>query len=322
MQYVQKYTGFLRRLKPLYELYNLSVRKSLLHNQALYKQWGIHKSIISDIDSRDFETIQEPFQPWLDKDPTKEQISHQVGFDEFPANIQESILQWPEKGYLILEGFLEDKRVEAILKEVNRLLTDKSVDFNYTGTKIMDAHRHSEVMDACFRDEQLLRLMSFLLGKKVVPFQTINFMEGSRQRAHADVMHMTTFPKGFLIAAWVALEDIHPDAGPLFYYPGSHQWPYVGNKELGLAKNAWLIEPNVNTRYEDYQEAQIKKRGAKPEVFLARKGDLLVWHANLLHGGMPVLNPTLTRKSMVAHYFAEGVICYHEISQRPAIIKG
>jgi ectoine hydroxylase-related dioxygenase (phytanoyl-CoA dioxygenase family) len=96
----------------------------------------------------------------------------------------------------------------------------------------------------------------------------------------------------------------------------------VGNKELGLAKNTWLIESNVNTRYEDYLETEIKKRGAKPEVFLARKGDVLIWHANLLHGGMPVLNPKLTRKSMVAHYFAEGVICYHEISQRPAVIKG
>ena len=52
----------------------------------------------------------------------------------------------------------------------------------------------------------------------------------------------------------------------------------------------------------------------------AKKGDVLVWHANLLHGGMPVVHPALTRKSMVAHYFAEGVICYHEISQRPAVM--
>ncbi len=28
------------------------------------------------------------------------------------------------------------------------------------------------------------------------------------------------------------------------------------------------------------------------------------------------------RKSMVAHYFCEGVICYHEISQRPALLEG
>jgi hypothetical protein len=35
---------------------------------------------------------------------------------------------------------------------------------------------------------------------------------------------------------------------------------------------------------------------------------------------MPVKQEGSTRKSMVAHYFAEGVICYHEISQRPALV--
>jgi len=32
-----------------------------------------------------------------------------------------------------------------------------------------------------------------------------------------------------------------------------------------------------------------------------------------------MLNKELTRKSFVVHYFAENVIAYHEISERPAI---
>jgi len=47
---------------------------------------------------------------------------------------------------------------------------------------------------------------------------------------------------------------------------------------------------------------------------------VLIWHANLLHGGSPILRPGATRRSMVCHYFAEGVICYHEMSQRPALV--
>ena len=38
-----------------------------------------------------------------------------------------------------------------------------------------------------------------------------------------------------------------------------------------------------------------------------------------MHGGEPMLNQELTRKSMVVHYFANDVIAYHEISERPAI---
>ena len=57
------------------------------------------------------------------------------------------------------------------------------------------------------------------------------------------------------------------------------------------------------------------------KIFTAKKGDLLIWHANLFHGGEPHLNKAKTRKSMVFHYFNENNICYHEITQRPAFIN-
>ena len=57
------------------------------------------------------------------------------------------------------------------------------------------------------------------------------------------------------------------------------------------------------------------------EVFIAKKGDILVWHANLIHGGLPVISPAPTRKSMVIHYYAKDVIKYYEITERPSILK-
>jgi ectoine hydroxylase-related dioxygenase (phytanoyl-CoA dioxygenase family) len=57
------------------------------------------------------------------------------------------------------------------------------------------------------------------------------------------------------------------------------------------------------------------------EKFMAKKGDVFVWHANLLHGGSPINNPALSRKSMVLHFYAKDVICYHEITERPAIFN-
>jgi len=47
---------------------------------------------------------------------------------------------------------------------------------------------------------------------------------------------------------------------------------------------------------------------------------MVIWHANLLHGGEPILDPALTRKSMVIHYYAKDVVKYHEITERPAIL--
>ena len=35
---------------------------------------------------------------------------------------------------------------------------------------------------------------------------------------------------------------------------------------------------------------------------MAKKGDILVWHADLAHGGSPVTRPELTRQSLVGHF--------------------
>jgi ectoine hydroxylase-related dioxygenase (phytanoyl-CoA dioxygenase family) len=44
-----------------------------------------------------------------------------------------------------------------------------------------------------------------------------------------------------------------------------------------------------------------EQHGIPKAPFAARKGDVLVWHADLVHGGNPVSRAT-TRKSIVTHY--------------------
>jgi hypothetical protein len=44
-------------------------------------------------------------------------------------------------------------------------------------------------------------------------------------------------------------------------------------------------------------------RGRHPrKVFLPKRGDVLIWHAALVHEGSPIRNDALTRKSLVTHY--------------------
>ncbi|MDP4826042.1 MAG: hypothetical protein NWR73_00025, partial [Flavobacteriales bacterium] len=71
--------------------------------------------------------------------------------------------------------------------------------------------------------------------------------------------------------------------------------------------------------YEEKIKSQIAMRKLKEVKHLPKKGDILLWHANLLHGGSKLIDPSKTRKSMVCHYIASNAICYHENSQRPAL---
>ena len=167
----------------------------------------------------------------------------------------------------------------------------------------------------------MLQLLEFILGQNIHPFQTINFLEGSQQKAHSDFIHMTSEPKGYLIATWTALEDCDENNGPLFYYPGSHKLPYILSDDFDTGHSKFLLGNDTYKRYEDRIEDLIKEHNLKKEYFHAGKGDVLVWHANLLHGGSEIRQIGRSRKSMVAHYFCEDVICYHEISQRPAILN-
>ncbi|HET6989817.1 MAG TPA: phytanoyl-CoA dioxygenase family protein, partial [Bacteroidia bacterium] len=145
--------------------------------------------------------------------------------------------------------------------------------------------------------------------------------KGSNQETHSDSIHMTTEPQGYLIATWMALEDISDDSGPLHYYPGSQKLPYVMGENFEHSSSAFSVGDDLYENYEKKIAEIIAEKKLTKEIFHAKKGDLLIWHANLLHGGEQVTNENSTRKSLVTHYFCKGdVICYHEITQRPAIL--
>jgi hypothetical protein len=316
-----KYSGWLRGLKAVYVINNWLNSQHLQHNRSLYKKFGIKKSIYAPIGSQDFKSTGGEL-PWLDQPDAQAALKAHPAFATFPAEIQQQLLHFIDEGYLILKRFFSEEAIDRLNTDMERLLQQRKVDFNYTGKKIMESFRVSEIANReFFRNPQLLDLLNFILGKNVIPFQSINFIAGSEQRAHSDSIHMTTEPKGYLIAAWIALEDIHEGNGPLFFYPGSHRLPYVTTADYPSGNTRFMIGKDSNRRYEDKIAQVIQENHLQKKHFLARKGDVLLWHANLLHGGEPIRQPGSTRKSMVAHYFTEGVICYHEMSQRPALLE-
>lgn len=79
----------------------------------------------------------------------------------------------------------------------------------------MQSYKYSKSVKNAFVNNKLLSVLESIMGKRVIPFHTINFFKGSEQDAHSDAFHMSTFPEGNLIAVWVALEDIREDQGPV-----------------------------------------------------------------------------------------------------------
>jgi hypothetical protein len=299
--------------------YNFLKKEELEHNLPLYKKYGLHKKYYSPISSEDFKSIESP-QNLYDKLDSKTEMPKQPQFEHFDADTQKALLAWSDNGYAILRSFFSGEEIDQFNAEVDKLIDSKEANWRYQN-KIMFAIHKSQVLKSAGEHEKLIDILSFLLHKKVGLFQSINFLTGSQQRTHSDTIHMTTFPYGNLIAVWVALEDISADSGPLHYYPGTHKLPYVLNADYGNVGNSIKLGDKLYNHYEDKIEDVVKESGVEKQIFLAKKGDILIWHANLLHGGEPQTNPEITRKSMVFHYYAEDSICFHEITQRPTLKK-
>lgn len=309
----------LKKYKILHKCFNFFKRKELIHNRALFKKYGLNKKYYSSISSNDFETIKSPKNTY-DVTNSKSEMPKKELFNSFPEDVKNELLKWSDDGYVILKKFFSDDEVDLLNDEVELLLAKKKANIRY-GNKIMFAIHNSLKLYQAGTNEKISTILNFLMDKKVSLFQSINFLTGSQQRTHSDSIHMTTFPYGNLIAVWIALEDINSNSGPLHYYPGSHKLPYIMNKDYENLGSKFKLGDKKYNDYEDKIDDVIQKNKLKKKVFLAKKGDILIWHANLLHGGEKSLHPNNSRKSMVLHYYTNDAICFHEITQRPAYKK-
>lgn len=234
-----------------------------------------------------------------------------------PPEIQPVARQLHDRGYAILD-FPDadfDRRAEAIKARLARRFDWRDPAACQVSARVQDAWRFDADVQAIACNPSLLALLSALYGRQAFPFQTLNFPVGTQQPVHSDHIHFSSIPERFMCGVWVALEDVHADAGPLFYYPGSHVWPGYGNEHVGAAPGAEAV-----LKFIRLHEAMPAIFGVARETFIARKGQALIWSSNLLHGGGAQNDRTRSRWSQVTHYFFEG--CRYTTPLQNDVLKG
>jgi Phytanoyl-CoA dioxygenase (PhyH) len=218
---------------------------------------------------------------------------------------------------------LREAEFEAVNRAVDRAWTDRSI-YNpltisaYTGTdRYTETYIREVGRDARAGGYKLNHLylydqtvLELLLGDKVqtivrqlidgtpLLFNGLNMERGTEQPYHFDTLYMPPRTEGKMVVLWFALEDIPLEAGALQYYPRSHRIRPFLFSNGGIS--AVIDEMPA---FDRYIEAQIAERSLESTRFAAKAGDVFVWHAQLYHGGSPIEDQKLTRRSMVAHYW-------------------
>ncbi|MEM6378579.1 MAG: hypothetical protein AAF705_10205, partial [Bacteroidota bacterium] len=131
-----QYTGSLRSWKGAYVVHNILNWEKLVPNIRLYRKYKLRKSIFSPIGRKDFKTPHSDI-PWLDKPDALARLVEHPDWSTFSAEEQASIKQFVAEGFLILPGFFSDEKVNVLNKDIDSLLEEQRVKFNYSGRKIM-----------------------------------------------------------------------------------------------------------------------------------------------------------------------------------------
>ncbi len=218
--------------------------------------------------------------------------------------------EYYENGFIVINNIFSNELIDKVKSEMN----EKGFNENFpiqtfrNNIRIQDLWQYSDAVKELACHPKIMDTLKMLYEREPVPFQTLNFKVGTQQKAHSDTLHFSSLPARYMCGVWVALEDITEDNGPLFYYPGSHRNPEYNFSDF---KNTTEDTSYENyPEYETFMEDLMEKSSYKKKKFLAKKGDVLIWSSNIIHGGSPVEDPQSTRYSQVTHYYFENCIYY------------
>lgn len=250
---------------------------------------------------------------WLWTDlPTAHAQAPLLSLQSEPATIAE----WIDKGYAILPDSASLDAASRFRADLFARLSQPGHDIKMTywdtdghhheaasiamlpkrEAKVLDLHVRMPTAQELIFSPDIIDFLTDVFQDDVVAFQSLYFEYGSQQGAHQDTAFVYTEPHAHFAASWIALEDVVPGAGELFYYPGSQKLD-----DLIFADGTKALlggDPDAH-HYSALLETAVAPSPRTPLCIPA--GTALIWAADLVHGGEP-LRVDHSRHSLVTHY--------------------
>lgn len=284
------------------------VRRSL-------ESFGTPVAFIGPCDSGQYDFADPTLLPWFNRPDPRAHIRARLESGAISEQEAAWLRAFATDGFVVLEDILEDELVSRIGTELEDAVARGVEGYRWgSSQRIHNLHQQYPGVRGLWSHARILRLLELIFEQPARPCQTLTYIFGSQQDTHQDTVHLTPFPAGYMCGVWVAIDDVQPDSGELVVYRGSQHLPRIMLRDVGCAKvvnNDWReFGAKVVSRWVEMEQSNEFER----IVFRPKRGTVLIWHENLLHAGGRRINQALSRRSVVSHVFADGVVGFYDSS--------
>ena len=254
----------------------------------------------------------------------------------------EEKIAFDKEGYLFVQNFFTDIECDNVLgvfqknikyseKEFYRIKSNSPEKNRYTKSgfvvnPLMNLHLEddkniSEAFLKLFDSEKVKNLISKIDSRAFDLYKTMYFESNRGTEQHFDSIIFGKNQR--LIGIWVALEDISSKNGGIFIYPRTHnlfQSEYFSQEIETLFQKYCDLSLKKQKNYESQNKSEmlsIYKEGNETlELILQKinsnrlgpnfkKGDVILFDGNILHGSYRPESFEFSRNSTSAHYLSK-----------------
>jgi phytanoyl-CoA hydroxylase len=262
----------------------------------------------------DFKTL------WTERDAAPQHLNHLAAIGRISEREKQDLAHFVDHGWLIMPRAIEGELIERFLSDIRDI-------YKYPGMFIRTDHRNNQSKLRLTGDQpdsyesffdlyvnlessrrvcmhpRIVRFLSLVFDSKPVAFQQLLFQRSNGHQPHQDTAFVAVEDPLLMVATWIALEDVREGSGELAYYDRSHRLPHYFFKDGTKRFNPSLDNA---AEYSSRLETECRKGNFAYQRFLAKKGDVFFWTADLVHQSHPRTLPDDTsRKSCVTHYYPE-----------------
>lgn len=252
---------------------------------------------------------------WTDAPDAIQQLDQRVASGRVKPSERADLAHFIDHGWLVMPKAIDADLIDAFVADIRSthahpgkfvrtdhrannprlvLSNDRPDGFE----SFFDLYVNFESSRAVCLHAKISRFLDLVFDTKPLAFQQLLFQRSNGHGIHQDTSVVAVEQPLWLAASWIALQDVQEGSGELAFYDRSHKLPHYLFKD-----GSKRFRHDLDSRAE--YEADLKQACADLpyERFLAKKGDVFLWAADLVHRSHDrSMAEDTPRLSCVTHY--------------------